>query len=335
VGEAIDDWLAGKRNLRPNAQRSYADSLELAKSRLGNIPLQKLTRARLDALITELQETGRRVGNVKRQGLSPRSINLMLTLLGSVLDSAVRNGLLARNVAKMVERPKQAKKERETWKAHEVRAFLTAVASDRLSPAWRLSFYGLRRGEVLGLCWSDIDLDTKTLIIRRARVDFAGEVVEVPPKTERSGRALPLEDGLVAALRSLKTRQRRERLEAGKAYSRGCGACARWHVDCPGDHVVVDEIGRPVRPERFSDRFKKLFKEAGLPTHRLHDAGHTSVTLMILSGVPIPVVSKWHGHATAAFTNGRVCPQPGGRTGTGRSDLGGDVRLTERCVKEL
>jgi integrase len=73
-------------------------------------------------------------------------------------------------------------------------------------------------------------------------------------------------------------------------------------VDCPGDHVVVDEIGRPVRPERFSDRFKELFKEAGLPTDSLHDARHTSVTLMILSGVPIPVVSKWHGHATAAFT---------------------------------
>ncbi len=65
---------------------------------------------------------------------------------------------------------------------------------------------------------------------------------------------------------------------------------------------MVDEIGRPVQPGRFSDRFRQLFKAAGLPTHRLHDARHTSVTLMILSGVPLPVVSKWHGHATAAFT---------------------------------
>ncbi len=224
VGEAIDGWLAGKRNLRPSSQRSYADSLELAKSRLGDIPLQKLTRARLDALITELQESGRRVGNVKRQGLSPRSINLMLSLLGSVLDSAVQDGLLARKVAKMVERPRQTKKETKTWNAREVRTFLEAVTNDRLNPAWRLSFYGLRRGEVLGLCWSDIDLDAKTLTIRRALLDVAGEVMEVPPKTERSGRALPLDDALVAALRSLRTQQARERLEPGRRTRGAVGA---------------------------------------------------------------------------------------------------------------
>ena len=224
VGEAIDGWLAGKRNLRPSSQRSYADSLELAKSRLGDIPLQKLTRARLDALITELQESGRRVGNVKRQGLSPRSINLMLSLLGSVLDSAVQDGLLARKVAKMVERPRQTKKETKTWNAREVRTFLEAVTNDRLNPAWRSSFYGLRRGEVLGLCWSDIDLDAKTLTIRRALLDVAGEVMEVPPKTERSGRALPLDDALVAALRSLRTQQARERLEPGRRTRGAVGA---------------------------------------------------------------------------------------------------------------
>jgi integrase len=127
-------------------------------------------------------------------------------------------------------------------------------------------------------------------------------MVEAPPKTKRSGRTLPLDDGMVAALRTLKTRQRRERLEAGEAYTPGCGSTVRHQVDYPGDHVVVNELGQPYRPEWYSDTFKKLFKTAGLPVYRLHDARHTSVTLMILKGVPIPVASAWHGHATASFT---------------------------------
>jgi integrase len=111
LGKAIDDWLAGRRNLRPSTQRSYRDSLELAKARIGHIQLQGLTKARLDALVTELLKSGRRIGNVQRQGLSPRSVNQMLTLLGSVLDAAMRDGLVVRNVAKLVEHPRQPKKE--------------------------------------------------------------------------------------------------------------------------------------------------------------------------------------------------------------------------------
>jgi integrase len=252
-------------------------------------------KAHLDALVTELQTSGRRVGNVQRQDLSPRSINLMLTLLSSVLEDAVRQGQLSRNVAKMVERPHQTKKEMQTWTAGEASAFLAAVAGDRLAAAWQLSMYGLRRGEVLGLCWSDIDWQAKTLTIRRARVEAWPTVMEGPPKTDRSRRTLPLDDGLIAALRSMSARQAEERVKAGSAYSPGCG-------DCSGRHVVVDELGHTPRPEWFSHRFKRLFKDAGLPVYRLHDARHTSVTLMILNGVPIPVVSAWHGHASAAFT---------------------------------
>ena len=192
LGKAIDDWLDGRRNLRPSAQRSYRDSLELAKVRLGHVKIQDLTKAHLDALVTDLLTNGRRIGNVQRKGLGPRSVNQTLTLLGSVLASAVRDGLIVRNVAKMVERPKQPKREMQTWTKNQAAAFLEAVANDRLSPAWQLSIYGLRRGEVLGLCWSDIDLDAKTLTVRRARVEVTGVGVhEVPPKTERSGRTLP------------------------------------------------------------------------------------------------------------------------------------------------
>jgi integrase len=179
--------------------------------RLGHIQLQSLTKAHLDQLVTDLLASGRRIGNVQRQGLSPRSVNVVLTLLGSVLDDAVRQGTLSRTAAKLVERPSQTRREMQTWTAEQAAAFLEAVATDRLAQAWQLSLYGLRRGEVLGLCWSDIDLDAKTLTIRRARVEVTGSgVLEVGPKTERSGRTLPLDEAVVASLRSLKTRQARE-----------------------------------------------------------------------------------------------------------------------------
>jgi integrase len=242
VAEAIQAWLDGRRNLRPSTQRNYADSLKLISKPLGHVQLQDLTKAHLDDLVTELLDHGRRVGNVQRQGLSPRSINLALTLLSGVLDDAVRQGILSRNVAKMVERVRQGKAEMKTWTESQAAAFLEAAGKDRLSAAWQLSLYGLRRGEVLGLRWDDIDLDAKALTIRKARVEITGAgVVEGDPKTDRGRRTLPLDDALTAALRSLKARQARERLEAGEAYSPGCG-------DCGGAHVVVDELGTHIGP---------------------------------------------------------------------------------------
>jgi hypothetical protein len=107
--------------------------------RLGHVQLQKLSKAHLDRLVTELLHLGRRVGNVQRQGLSPRSVNLMLTLLSGVLDDAVRQGTLTRNVAAMVERPSQTKKEMRTCTAGKAAIFLEAVTDHRLSSAFQLS----------------------------------------------------------------------------------------------------------------------------------------------------------------------------------------------------
>jgi integrase len=138
-------------------------------------------------------------------------------------------------------------------------------------------------------------VQAKTLTIRKTRLEVTGAgVIEGEPKTERGRRTLPLDDALVAALRSLKTRQSEERLKAGEAYQ----TCA----DCSGAHVAVNELGQPYRPEWYSDQFRELSKAAGLPVIRLHDARHTCGTLMHLRGVPTAVISKWLGHATASFT---------------------------------
>ena len=136
-------------------------------------------------------------------------MNLTLTLLGSVLDGTMRDGLVVRNVARLVERPSRPKREMQTWTAEQAATFLRAVADDRLSVAFQLSLYGLRRGEVLGLRWSDIDLDATTITIKITRITVSGAVMEGEPKTERGRRTLPLDEALAAALRSLRTRQAR------------------------------------------------------------------------------------------------------------------------------
>jgi integrase len=120
-------------------------------------------------------------------------------------------------------------------------------------------------------------------------------VVHDEPKSERAKRTLPLDASMVAAARWLHEAMAAKRLAAGTAYGRRC-------ADCGEVHVVVDDLGEPVHPESYSDRFDVLVRRAGLPKIRLHDTRHTCGTLMHLRGVPTAVISAWLGHANAAFT---------------------------------
>jgi integrase len=255
-------------------------------------------------------------------------VNVALTLLSSVLDDAVRQGTLSRNVAKMVERAPQDKHEMKTWTEGQAAGFLEAVADDRSalpgsSPSTASA--AVRCSGCAGLTWIS---KPKTSIIRRARVEVTGSgVVEVGPKTERGKRTLPLDDALASALRSLKARQARERLEAGEAYAPSRGECSEAHI-------VVDELGWPVRPEWHSNQFRNLAKAAGLPAIRLHDARHTCGTLMHLRGVPTAVISKWLGHATASFTMATYVPSQDDALAAAGAMYSTAIRATQSGVKQ-
>ena len=109
---------------------------------------------------------------------------------------AVDEGKLVRNVARLVKPPEYITAERDTWSKAEVRTFLRATADDRLHAAWQLSLYGLRRGEVLGLRWSDIDLKARTLTVNQGRVLVDCKVRIEPPKSRNGQRTLPLDAAL-------------------------------------------------------------------------------------------------------------------------------------------
>jgi integrase len=293
LSQHLEDWLAGKRDLKTRTFGNYRDALKPVHEELGQIELQKLSKANVDQLVRRMLTSGRRVGR-KGTPLAASTVVLMLTVLSMALDDAMAQGLVLRNVARLVERPKMGRHEMRTWTAEQAAGFLGAVAGERLAVGWGLSMYGMRRGEVLGLRWCDVDLVSKSLTIRKTRSPFDGAVVEDDPKSERSMRTLPLDDDLVASLTALQLRQRKEAESAGDAY----GTC----LDCRELHVVVDELGAPIHPESFSDQFDVRVRRAGLPAIRLHDARHTCGTLMHLRGVPTAVISAWLGHASASFT---------------------------------
>lgn len=280
----LDRWIAGRRDVRPVTVQGYRDVLVPVRQRLGSRRVQDLTIADVDRLV----EWMTREGGQRGQGLSPRSVVATLGALSQALDLAAREGLVTRNVARMVKRPRQRREDVQRWTAAEASRFREHVLSDRLAGAWLLSLAGLRRSEVLGLRWSDVDLDAGTVRVEQGRVAVTPTTDTVDePKSAQSRRTVPvgLVPGVTAALRSLRARQAAERLALGPAYVDSC-------------LVVVDSAGKPPRPEWYSDRFRALCREAGVPVIHLHATRHSAADTLLNAGMPAVDVAAWLGHTT-------------------------------------
>ena len=290
VNEVIDSYLKGAtRGKRRNTKQNYGLAFRCVRDQLGARVAQAVSKDDIEDLVDFMLTSGRKRGGKPGTGLSGRSVNLTLGRLKAAFELAVREGRLMRNVVALVDNVSYQQPERQTWTKAEVHTFLGAIAGHRLAVAWRLSLYGLRRGEVLGLRWSDIDLNEAELTVTRTRVLVGTEVVVEPPKSRNGLRTLPLDEELVTDLRELRKLQQAEVEEASEAY------------DCSG-FVVTDEVGAPVHPEWYSDEFGRVLRAAGVRRITLHDSRHTTLSLMEKAGVPISVISKWAGHFDSAFT---------------------------------
>ncbi|MET8653835.1 tyrosine-type recombinase/integrase [Nocardia aurea] len=290
VDQVCSDWLAGKR-VRGTTATNYANALQPVRDRYGPEAVQKLSKRHLDDLVTDLLAgTAKKADGRYRRPWKPETVNATLDRFEAVLDSLIAEGKLVRNVAALVDRvPAKPKRRHDTYSEAEVRKILAVAAEDRNGHAWHLALSGLRRGEIGGLRWSDVDLDGGRLTIANNRVSVNGKAVEYEPKSEDSGRTLPLTRTLEKELRAARKRQAAERLALGEAYG-------------PGTHVVVDEAGHPYHPDTLTGYWEKITRAAEVRRLRLHDARHTCGTLMHLQGVPIAVISEWLGHADSAFT---------------------------------
>ena len=181
--------------------------------------------------------------------------------------------------------------EMQTYTPAEIRTVLRATDKDRNGHLWYLALSGLRRGEIAGLMWSDVDFDAGTITVARSRVELGGgptTVLENEPKTKASRRTLPLDEGLLAVLRRASARYAQEKLALGAA-----------HAD--SGYVACAEAGEPYTPGALTHLWRKLAKAAGVRPIRLHDVRHSCGTALHLRGVPLAVIAKWLGHANPAI----------------------------------
>jgi integrase len=282
LAEWLEHWLrVGKRTWRASTHSGYDRALKPAREALGARRVQQLRRGDIEALVTDMLASG---GNAKT-GRSPRTVAILIGLLRKALDEAVVEGIISTNPARYVKKPPQQVHEMKTWTAAQMRTFLDHVEDDDLSGAWALTAMGLRRGEVLGLRWSDIDFENRVLHVRQARVLAGREVVTNAPKTARGRRSIPMHAGLIEALKLTRRRTLTESPVVPLRQKQG------------GDRLVaVDAVGEPMHPDAYSDRFARLVKDAALPTIRLHDMRHTALSLMLEQGIPVSVVARIAGH---------------------------------------
>jgi integrase len=258
---------------------------------IGGVGLQQLDAGILNRLYADLLEHGRRNG--QPGGLSPRTVRYIHTIIGRALREAVAWDRIPRNVAQAAQPPgaTQAKSpEMKTWDATTLARFLDLVRDDRHQPAWLfLATTGCRRGEALGLRWTDVDLDAGKVVLYQT-VSAINHELRIAPRT-KSGRPRPIEidAATVAALRAVRKRQAQERLLLGPGY-----------VD--HDLVFATPDGRPQHPEHFSNAFERRVARYRLPRIRLHDLRHTWATLALQAGVDVKIVSERLGHASAKIT---------------------------------
>jgi integrase len=290
VAEYLAGWVEAlpTQGLRPRTVASYADTLRLhVVPTLGDGRLQALTAVDLDRLYARLLADGHRYGH---GGLSARSVRYVHTILRKALADAERKGLVQRNVANLASPPsaKAAKApEASTWTAEQLRAFLDAVAEHEHYALFHVAGHtGMRRGELLGLAWADVDTDAGTVRVRH-QLGLDGELVAV--KTERSRRIVDLDDETVAVLRGHRKATAERRLAIGSGW-----------IETGLVFVGVD--GRALRPDAATKAFASAVARSGLPRIRFHDLRHSRASHLARAGAHPVVIQTQLGHSSATFS---------------------------------
>ena len=291
VAEYLERWLAdyAKPNTAATTFDRYSEIVKLhLVPALGTVPLVKLQPLQIQRSYTEALETGRRNG---AGGLSAQTVLHHHRLLREALGQAVKWRLLARNPTDAVEPPRPERHQIKTLTEDETAKLLERTKATYLYlPILIAVTTGMRRGEVLGLRWSDLDLDAGMASVRQTLEATKDGLIFKQPKTARSRRRVSLLPMTVQALRAHRTEQKKARLALGPVYEDHGLVCARAD-------------GRPINPRQLSKDFLSLLRcSDGLPRIRFHDLRHTHATQLLRQGVHPKIVSERLGHATIAIT---------------------------------
>jgi integrase len=292
-GNYLHMWLDGlaSKGRRPTTIDGYRRKLTryVLDDPIAEVPLQSVTAADLDCLYGKLVTTGRHDGSA----LGLRTVRHVHQIIGTALASAERQDLIARNPARRAAPPSSTaarSPEAATWTPEQLRVFLDATAGHHHGALFRLAaMTGMRRGELCGLRWGDVDVDGARLVVRHTITTVNHRPVEGDAKTARSRRSLDLDPVTVAALRQHRRLQLEQRMLMGAGYT-------------DRDLVFAAVDGAPWNPDSIGRAFARAVARTDLPRIRLHDLRHTHATHLLAAGTNVKVVSERLGHATVGFT---------------------------------
>ncbi len=226
-----------------------------------------------------------------KEGLSPTTVNTLHMMLHKAFDDAVKWSIVSRNVCDMVDVPQRAHHEMKPLTVEEARHLLETAKDHPLEALFVLALTtGLRRGEILALKWSDINLDKKTIQVQRIFTRVPGQrYIEAEPKTKKSRRSVSLTSNAVELLKQHKKRQSEAKLKAS----------SQW---VENNLVFCTSLGTPYNPSKLLERFSTLLKRAGLPHMRFHDLRHSAATILLAMNVHPKIVQELLGHNQISMT---------------------------------
>ena len=285
VGEWMEVWFQdyAKIKVRPSSHQTYQGYIHNhIRPNIGDIPLEKLTSLDLQKFYKKLLTTGR-VDRVEAKGqpkgLSAKTVRNIHQILSSALKLAQEQSLILTNPAEGCALPRVEHQEMKTLTTVQLASFFREARESGVFELYYLELAtGLRRGELLGLKWEDVDLERGDLRVRRQVSRINGEVVEAPLKTKNAYRTLPLAEDTISVLKE-------QRKKVGNSP---------WVFPSPN--------GGPISPDSVLHMLHRVLKRAGLPKVRFHDLRHTFATLALQNGVDVKTVSGMLGHFSAGFT---------------------------------
>jgi len=291
LGEWMGKWLTvyKKGQLRPGTYENYEVLIKThINPGLGNTLIAKLQAQMLQNFYNEKLESGRKDG---KGGLSTRTVRYFHTIIREALEQAVKEGILSRNVADSTSPPVITTKQMQLLTESELLTFLDKAKGDRLYAAYvMVAMTGLRRGELLGLCWDCVSLEQGVITVKRELLALnEGLLLQENTKTKSGKRSITLTDDSIRELKAYKKRQAQEKLLSGVAYQ-------------DNDFVFCKEDGTALNPKDFTKRFQRLLKAAGVPIVRLHDMRHLHATLLLQRSIPAKLVQERLGHRSVKMT---------------------------------
>ncbi len=284
LSEWLDYWLNDMFAPRAAETSVYGNRLMIEnhmKPAMGHVQLQKLSPHTLQQYYSHLRS---------KKKLSPNTIIKHHDMLNTALKAAVKQDYILRNPVEGVDRPKKVQHQAKIYTPQQLQKLISLCDGDRLEPVIKLGAYlGLRREEICGLKWQDINWDEQTIYIKRARTQAGAQIVEKETKTYASTRRLFMPNQLLIALQKEKDKQRDYKAQLGEMYH-----------DC--DLIIVMEDGKPIRPNYVSELFTKYLIKSNMPKIVLHELRHTFASISNEAGIQDFNIGKALGHANVSTT---------------------------------